>query len=89
MRAHRLFVAGSFRIGLLHQSFAEEVFERRESPAAQQTGCPPKVVMCPSTGLVLSVDMIPSDEMNAPSGMPPPKDFAVQRMSGVTPACWK
>ena len=34
VRAHRLFIAGSFRIGLLHQSFAEQVFERRESRRA-------------------------------------------------------
>ena len=70
-----------------------QVIAARAYIAGASGGCqaesPPKVVMCPSTGLVLSVDMIPSDEMNAPSGMPPPKDFAVQRMSGVTPACWK
>ena len=52
--------------------------------AAQLTGCPPKVVICPSLGSKLRRFMNSQEEIKAPIGIPPPIPFAMHKMSGIT-----
>ena len=57
--------------------------------AAQLTGWPPKVVMCPRMGLSDRALMTAWEAMKAPMGMPPPMPLASSRMSGTMPYCSK
>ena len=59
------------------------------SAAAALTGCPPKVVMCPSGGSNDNTCMISLGATNAPIGIPPPKPLASNKISGRMPYCSK
>ena len=58
---------------------------RDAKAAAQETGCPPNVVMCPSGGLCVMHRIILRFAIKAPSGNPPPNALARSRISGTTP----
>jgi len=58
---------------------------KEASPAAQQRGWPPKVVICHSTGSPVSALMTGSSAIKAPIGNPPPNAFPSSSISGTTP----
>ena len=57
------------------------------SAAAQFTGWPPKVVMCPKTGSCVNKFIFSLEETIAPIGMPPPSAFPRVRISGTILKC--
>src|ERR1700687_1969507 len=57
------------------------------SPAAHDSGWPPKVVIWPSGGPRPSSPISPSEPQNAPNGRPPPSAFAITTRSGTNPNC--
>ena len=59
------------------------------SPAAQETGWPPKVLICPKTGLCESESIIFLSDTNAPKGIPPPNALPNNKISGTIPNCSK
>ncbi|MDI3349467.1 hypothetical protein DCBHLPFO_00701 [Mycoplasmopsis arginini] len=52
--------------------------------AAAITGCPPKVVICPSFGLWLNRSIMAVEAVKAPTGIPPPMPFPITTISGIT-----
>mmetsp|Transcript_77357 Transcript_77357/g.129831 ORF Transcript_77357/g.129831 Transcript_77357/m.129831 type:complete len:229 (-) Transcript_77357:371-1057(-) len=53
--------------------------------AAQITGWPPNVVMCPSIGSNVNFVRCSVDDTSAPTGIPPPSAFPSVSASGTTP----
>ena len=54
------------------------------TPAAEITGCPANVEICPNLGFSFNCFMYSNEEIKAPIGIPPPNPFPVIMMSGIT-----
>ena len=64
-------------------NFSLKIIWRVFNPADAITGCPPNVVICPSSGFEINFDNNFLSLIKAPIGKPPPKALPITNISGT------